>query len=119
MASPASSAPEVQDSRPVVMTSVTKRYNDAYALARFQTGLGKTIKVLALIIGGFIAFVFLLYMLSQSVPQQGMFGMTTNVFGIAGGFLGMMVGVLMGGIGWVYGSSISAQGQMLKATLDT
>jgi len=119
MASSPLMATAAQSSPSIELTSIAKRYNDAYMVARFQTGIGKTIKVLALIIGSFVTLPFLLYMLSQSVPQQGLFGMTTNVVGIGFGFVGMIFGVLIAGVGWVLGASISAQGQILKATLDT
>jgi hypothetical protein len=109
----------MQDQHSIEITPITKRYNDAYTLARFQTGLGTTIKLLALIIGGFVTLVCFLYTISQSVPQRGLFGPTTNEIGMAFGFVGMVGGVLIAGIGWVYGSSISAQGQVLKAVLDT
>lgn len=117
MGSPMALASNMQGSVPVAIGSLTKRYNDAYSLAGFQVGLGKTIKTLALVAGGMVAIVSVLYMLTSSIPQQGMFG--ANPIGEAFGFIGTLCGVLGGGIGWVYGSSISAQGQTLKAALDT
>jgi|HubBroStandDraft_6_1064221.scaffolds.fasta_scaffold168550_1 hypothetical protein len=99
--------------------SVSERYADAYLKANFQTTLGGSVKTLSLVVGGVVAGLALLYALTQLIPQQGMFGATTNIIGVALGFFAAIIGATMGGIGWILGTLISSQGQLLKATLDS
>lgn len=87
--------------------SMEGRYSDAYLKANFQTTLGGTIKSASLKIGGIITGLALLYAL------------TNNTFGAAFGFLIAILGAAMAGIGWIFGTLISSQGQLLKATLDS
>jgi hypothetical protein len=97
--------------------SVEGRYLDAYREANFHTGLGATIKRASLVIGGIVAFISLVYMLSHMGPQAGMFG--PDVIGEGLGFFGIVIGTVAGGIGWIFGTLIASQGQLLKATLDS
>jgi hypothetical protein len=88
--------------------SLTRRYKDAYNVARVIVGIGSFIKgtgiVLAILIalGGFIAA-------SQTrIDTQKM------LLGLGGVLLGGLVGVCF----YVGGVLTSAQGQILKASLD-
>ena len=96
--------------------SVEGRYLDAYREANLYTGLGAVVKKASLICGGLVAFFSVIYMLSH-MASPGMFG--PDVVGIGLGFFAFVVGVIAGGIGWICGTLISSQGQVLKATLDT
>jgi hypothetical protein len=99
--------------------SISGRYADAYLRANFQTGLGKTIQTASLLIGGVVAGLALIFALSELVPQPGMFGASSNTVGAAFGFFVATIAAAMTGIGWIFGALISAQGQLLKATLDS
>jgi hypothetical protein len=85
-------------------TAVMNRYADAYRVANVITGLGRTIKIIALIVGVFIFLV-------GTRASSGMFGEASAVFGL-------LSGAVVAGIGFVLGTLLSAQGQVLKATLD-
>ncbi len=83
---------------------VLRRYQDAYRVATVLVGFGGIIKV----IGGVIAIAVALLSLGSAHE-------TVNVAVVGGVFLGLMAGFLC----WVVGILVSAQGQILQATLDT
>lgn len=86
--------------------AVTRRYQDAYTVAAAVIGIGNTIKGIALVIGGLFALGGLI------ISTQGVGGMMAGVgtvaFGVGIGIVVYLVGIL-----------ISAQGQVVRATLDT
>ena len=86
--------------------AVERRYFDAYLSARVIDGFGQTAKGLA------IAFGVVGLLASLILGSQGGFGVPLGV--ITAG-----VAVAVGLILYVLGTLISAQGQLLKATLDT
>ena len=86
-------------------TSLTKRYSDAYGVASAVIGLGTTIKV----VGGAIASLIFLGALGLS---RGPFGSGAAVLG------GLMIAAVVGGFFFVCGVIVSAQGQVLLASLD-
>src|ERR1700678_2537841 len=106
MASPSlpvtSSLPQSAESN-----SMTSRYLDAYRHTKFLIALGSTIKSASLIAGSIVAFLSLIYMVS-------------NLEGLGGalGLMGLIAGAMLGGIGWVMGTLVAAQGQLITATLD-
>jgi hypothetical protein len=81
------------------------RYRDAYRVATFLVTLGNTIKIIGVASGAIIL------LLLASAGQQ--FGSG------AGALAGVVFGGIAAGIGFVLGVLISAQGQILRATLDT
>jgi hypothetical protein len=86
-----------------------RRYLDAYRVARFIVGLGTFIKVLGAV-AGILVFVI------------GLFG-ASETFGRNGQEIAGLVAFLMGAVVWlvffIAGVIVSAQGQQLKATLDS
>lgn len=78
------------------------RYRDAYRVASFLTAFGETAKI----VGGVAAA--LLFLMG--------FG---GVGGAAGFFGGLLLGALFGGLFFLCGVMISAQGQLLRASLDS
>ena len=84
---------------------VMSRYRDAYLVARTIVGVGSIIKG----IGIFIAIVIALVGLVAATQGQSNF-----IMGLGGVLLGVVVGVPL----FVLGILVSAQGQILKATLD-
>ena len=82
--------------------SIMSRYMDAYLVARTITAVGATVKVIAFVIGGGIALISLVAC-SQSMVYAG------------GIILGAIVAIPI----YVLGILVAAQGQILKATLDT
>ena len=97
---------EFSQETPTSASPVGKRYIDAYLTAGFIDGFGSTIKMLAgifmllVVLGGFI--------LSTNVHNGGAFI-----------FAGLVVAVAFGVPIYVLGVLVAAQGQILKATLDT
>ena len=79
------------------------RYTDAYRVARTVTGFGATVKAVAVIIGLLIGFTALLA------------GSQSLLYTVGGAILGIIVAVPI----FILGVLVSAQGQILKATLDT
>lgn len=105
--------------------SVMQRYKDAYLVARTTVAIGKFFKVLGIvlavviIIGAAIAGSKFGYDYSnlpypqQSGPEQGVLVGVTILLG------GIMSASLTGGVLYILGILIAAQGQILKATLDS
>jgi hypothetical protein len=121
MSTPAVSLPSQATSPSIpskATPSLAKRYIDAYRVAQFQNGIGQTIKILSAVVGGIITAISLLVLLVSLVPQQSMFGASSNPIGMAFGFFGALTGVTIVGVGFVLGVLVSSQGQILKATLD-
>lgn len=83
---------------------VVNRYQDAYRVGATWVGLGNTIKVVGLILAGII-------FLGSLSAVNGLFGGGAL---LAGSFLAAIVG----GLFWVCGVIVAAQGQILQATLD-
>lgn len=84
-----------------VAPSAHRRYSDAYRVATFFVSVGDILKWIGCGIGGLI---LLLGLASGSG------------FGIMGA---LVTGAVMAGIFFVLGILVAAQGQMLRATLDT
>jgi hypothetical protein len=84
---------------------VVNRYQDAYHVGAALVGLGNTIKIIGLVLAGIIV-------LGSLSAANGLFGGGAV---LAGGLLAAIVG----GLFWVCGVIVAAQGQILQATLDT
>ena len=94
--------------------SLKKRYKDAYRVARTTTGIGLMIKGVGALLGILIFF--------------GAFALAANqrnVYGVRGGeaeLIALIVAGIFGGTVWliffIWGVLVSAQGQILKASLD-
>ena len=80
-------------------SSVQNRYRDAYLAGAALVGLGNTIKL----VGAALAGVILLVSLAAGGPL---------VLG------GIVIAAINGGLFWVCGVVVAAQGQILRATLD-
>lgn len=91
---------------PAVVNAVTHRYSDAYIVARAVDGAGVAIKTIGLLFGVLIAVGAL------AMAQEMGGGVVVAVIGIA--FAGAIATVL-----YLLGTLASAQGQILKASLDT
>jgi hypothetical protein len=93
--------------------SLKKRYKDAYLVARTTTGIGSMIKGVGALLGILIFF--------------GAFALAAgqrNVYGVRGDIqlISLIVAGIFGGTVWlvffIWGVLVSAQGQILKASLD-
>ena len=94
--------------------SLNKRYRDAYRVARTTTGIGSMIKGVGALLGILIFF--------------GAFALAAgqrHVYGVRGGeiqVISLIVAAIFGGTVWlvffIWGVLVSAQGQILKASLD-
>lgn len=83
---------------------VVHRYRDAYRIGAALVGLGGGIKIVGAILGGII------FLGSLFLGKLGGAGLV---------LIGMLNAVGVGGLLWVCGAIVAAQGQILRATLDT
>lgn len=86
--------------RAVDAAGLAHRYRDAYSVARVIVGAGNGVKTVGVIVGILFAL--------ASFAAEGVFV-----------FLGLMAALAAGILFYVAGVVISAQGQLLQATLDT
>ena len=94
--------------------SLKKRYRDAYRVARITAGVGSMIKV----VGALLGILIFLGAFALAAGQR-------NVYGVRGGdvqLIAVIVAAIFGGTVWlvffIWGVLVSAQGQILKASLD-
>lgn len=83
------------------LSAIMVRYKDAYRIARTVTGFGETVKVLAVVLGVVVAAIG--------------FAAGSDDFKVGGIALGVVIGLPI----FILGILVSAQGQILKATLDS
>jgi hypothetical protein len=81
-------------------SGLEKRYGDAYSVARFIVGVGDTVKILGIMVGLVLFFAAFL--------AKGLFVV-----------LGLVTALVTGSLFYVAGVLVSAQGQVLQASLDT
>jgi hypothetical protein len=86
------------------------RYRDGYLHARTIDGFGGVVKIVALVIGGLLAFGGFV---SCSISSNSFGG-----FGEVAGIMIMLVGLLVGGIGYILGVLVQSAGQSMKAHFD-
>ncbi len=87
------------------VAGATRRYLDAYRVAKALVGIGDTIKIVAVCGGGGLALLSLLVMF--------------RIFGPLLGMVGLAMAVVLSSVVFLLGIVISAQGQILMAALDT
>ncbi len=93
--------------------SLKKRYKDAYFVARTTTVVGFLIKA----VGALLGILTFLGAFALAASQR-------NVYGVRGGDteISLIVAAIFGGTVWlvffIWGVLVSAQGQILKASLD-
>jgi hypothetical protein len=86
--------------------SILRRYQDGYRVAKLINGFGHTCKVVGIILGGLIVLGC-----AMAASESSFAAVTVPI--------GLVVGSILGFIGWAVGVMISALGQIVKATLDT
>jgi hypothetical protein len=91
------------------VASLMKRYTDAYVVGRAITGFGSLIKVIGIVIAILLVLIGFL-VAAKNGPRE-----TISYLGI----IGIVVGVLSGALFYIIGVLVSAQGQILKASLDS
>lgn len=113
-----------QRAETVEVQSLKRRYGDAYIVARVTVTVGKLFKGIGIviaslvIIGAAIAGIKLGYDASNApYPLHGDPGMAA-LLGLACFLGGIIAAALTGGVLYLLGILISAQGQILKASLD-
>ena len=87
-------------------TSTAIRYRDAYLVAKVTSGIGTTVKAIGVILGVLIVL-------------GGIIASSQNGGGVQYFFAGLLLGVVVAVPIFVLGVLVAAQGQVLKATLDT
>ena len=100
---PAQEEAEAETPPPQANETILVRYQDGYRVAKLINGFGQTCKVAGIGLGGLI-------LLGCAMAPSG------SSFLVV---IGLVVGSIVGFAGWAIGVLISAQGQMVKATLDT
>jgi len=101
-------------------STVLNRYKDGYLVAKTLDGFGRTLKVLGAVIGGgimFFGFIVGSTFASAASSIGGSVGTGAGSFFFFLFSFGIW-GAVIGGIFWVMGTLVSAQGQVLKAQLD-
>lgn len=88
------------------VVALKRRYADAYIVARTVDGFGLTIKILGIVIGAVVV------LLSFAAASKGGVGVLFALIGVA--VAGTIAAIL-----YILGTLASAQGQILKATLDS
>lgn len=107
-----SAPPEIASRAPsggesVIVSSMMRRYKDAYLIAKATTGFGALIKGVGIILA------LLIVLVAYGVANQAPRGSEAIVI-IVGIFWAVVAGFLF----YLMGVLISAQGQILKASLD-
>ena len=88
--------------------SLMKRYTDAYLVARAINRFGSLIKVIAIVLA--IALVAIGFLVAaQNGPTEPISYL---------GIMGIFAGIISGALFYIIGVLVSAQGQILKASLD-
>lgn len=90
---------------PAERSHIVDRYTDAYRVGGAIVALGTAIQV----IGGVLAG--LVFVASRSSGN--------GPLGAEGLVVGIFLAVVIGGVAWILGVIVKAQGQILRATLDT
>jgi hypothetical protein len=90
---------------PELARGAERRYLDAYAIASVINGFGDTVKVLAIVFGAVLLLI--------AFASPGGFG------GVFVRVIIVVAAVVFGALIYLFGVVLAAQGQMLKATLDT
>jgi len=85
---------------------VRKRYQDAYLIARLYVGFGTSVKIAGGVTGGFVTLLMWVSAANSFYAALGMIG-------------GIVIGGFIAAVFYVIGVVVSAQGEILKATLDT
>ena len=88
---------------------VAKRYFDAYRVAKTIDGFGSIIKAIGIIFALLLVLIGV-FAYSQSRGESVV---------VAVSILSIILGISIGGLFFVVGVLVSAQGQVLKASLDT
>lgn len=104
-------------------STIVNRYVDLYRTARTMTGLGTTVKTIGLLAAAVIfLFWFVVGIAAASETSSAPFAAQSSA-GTAGFFVSTIIGVifatLVGGLFFLLGVLISAQGQLLMATADS
>lgn len=102
---------------------IVNRYVDLYRTARIMTGLGTTVKTVGLLAAAVIfLFWFIIGIATASETSNAPFAAQSSA-GTAGFFVSTVIGVifaaLVGGLFFLLGVLISAQGQLLMAGADS
>jgi hypothetical protein len=85
---------------------VVNRYRDAYRVSTALLGLGNALKAVGAIVG-------VLIVLGSFASANSQFGGGGVIFG------GVLAAAVVGGLFWVFGVIVAAQGQILRAQLDS
>jgi len=98
--------PTIRHSDPGVgpQTGISHRYTDAYRVASAIIAFGTTVKVIGAVVASIIVLAGIAS--SDSLGSSGLIG-------------GLLIAGIIGLIFWIAGVFVTAQGQLLRASLDT
>jgi hypothetical protein len=89
--------------------ALMRRYTDSYRVAGFIVGVGEFFKIAGIVLGALIG-VGALVLVNQTRNDQ----QQTAIF-----IVGVVIAGFLGGVLFLFGVLVSAQGQLLKASLDS
>jgi len=87
--------------------AMTRRYGEAFVVARATNGIGKAIELIGIVLG---ASIVLASIVAINHPEKGLLQL---------GLVGIAFGVCIGVLFFLCGLIVAAQGQILKASLDS
>jgi hypothetical protein len=87
-------------------TSISQRYTDAYRVAKWIVAVGTTVKVVGAVVAAIVGVG--LFVLAADRNSAG-----------TGFFAGLLIGGFIWFFSWIAGVFVTAQGQLLRASLDT
>ena len=105
-AQPAATPFDASELPPQENESILIRYQDGYRVAKLINGFGQTCKVVGISLGGLI-------LLGCCAMATSISNSALSNFAVV---IGLVVGPVVGFVGWAIGVLISAQGQMVMAT---
>jgi hypothetical protein len=96
------------------ISALMKRYRDAYIVARVTNGFGGMIKTTGIVIVVLLVLIGFMIISSMRGPMD-----TASIIEVVAVVFGIIIGIITGAWFYIIGVLVSAQGQILKASLDS
>ena len=94
-------------------SAFVRRYEDLYRAANVMTGLGNTVKVVGIVLASVILFFWFIVAIAMASSWLGAIAFFLSLV------IGVAFGALVGGLFFLLGVLISAQGQLLMSHADS
>lgn len=96
------------------VSALMRRYKDAYIVARVTNGFGGMLKTTGIVIVVLLALIGFMVISGMRGPMD-----TTSIIEVVAVIFGIIIGIITGAWFYIIGVLVSAQGQTLKASLDS